>query len=392
MKYLNIVSIICVIISIVTILSSAHADEIVTGGNVSAEARAKIDPAKPNSTFETQDLPPEPDYSLPGSWAALPEMEEAADLEPANTKYPQSEAKAAVDVFFVHPTTAVAARDNWNIPINDPLALQDVDNIMAYCASVFNAAARVYAPRYRAAKLYAFFDDKTTSGIKAVDLAYRDVERAFLYYLKEHSYGRPFILAGHSQGSIHLSRLLQEHIIGTPLMDRLVAAYLIGGTAPAEIPGIKPSRSATDIGVLIGWNTYTKDGDPTIFTNGLIGWINGSYTKMGGRPLIQTNPLSWKLNGPAVPALQNPGSLPFIEGPKGGAPSLVPAVCGADASGDAVIINKPEVPGFTYAGAGDIPVLNPAFGDYHSYDYTLFYESLRKNAIDRAKAFIEREG
>ncbi len=65
-------------------------------------------------------------------------------------------------------------------------------------------------------------------------------------------------------------------------MDRMVAAYLIGGTTPAKIPGIQPSRSATDTGVMIGW-------------------IGGSYTKMGDRPLVQVNPLSWELNGPEVP-------------------------------------------------------------------------------------------
>lgn len=112
-------------------------------------------------------------------------------------------------------------------------------------------------------------------------------------------------------------------------MDRMVGAYLIGGTARAEIPGIKASRNSTDTGVLIGWNTFTIDGDPAIFTNGLIGWIDGGYTKMGGRRLIQVNPLSWQLNGPEVPPSQNPGSLTFIAGDTG-APSLVPAVCGAD--------------------------------------------------------------
>ncbi|MBU0605177.1 MAG: DUF3089 domain-containing protein, partial [Candidatus Omnitrophica bacterium] len=206
--------------------------------------------------------------------------------------------------------------------------------------------------------------------------------------VKFYNQGRPFILAGHSQGSLHGSRLLQEQIIGKPIMNRMVSAYLIGGTTPEKIPGIQPSRSATDTGVLIGWNTYTKEGDPAIFTNGIIGWINGSYTKMGGRPLIQVNPLSWELNGPEVSSSQNPGSLPFLPG-SAGAPLLVSAVCGANASGRVLIINKPEVPGFAISEVGDMPVLNAKYGDYHSFDYTLFYESIRKNAGDRVKAFLQ---
>ena len=382
--------ILCAIACMAGIAANVHSLQVVTGANISAEARAKIEPMKPNSTFETQSLPPAPDYQSADAWAALPDKKDNADFAPPNTKYPESQATAAADVFFIHPTSAAAERNNWNIPIDDKVAVQDVDNILVFCASAFNAAAKVYAPRYREANIYAFFDDKTASGIKAVDLAYRDVERAFLYYIKFYNQGRPFILAGHSQGSIHGSRLLQEQIIGTHLMDRMVGAYLVGGTTPAKIPGIQPSRSAIDTGVLIGWNTYIKEGDPVIFTNGIIGWINGSYTKMGGRPLVQINPLSWKLNGPEVPPSRNPGSLPFQQGTTE-APSLVPAVCGADASGEVLTINNPEAPGFAMPEAYDMPVLNTKYGDYHNLDYPLFYESIRKNAVDRVKAFLERK-
>lgn len=368
---------------------TAHTDKIVTGGGISPKARRAIELARPASTFETQILSRAPDYGSAGAWAALPDKKDNADLAPSNTKYPESQAAAGADVFFIHPTTDIKTRDNWNIPIDDPAAVTDVDNIMGFCASAFNAAAKVYAPRYREANLYAFFDDKTDSGIKAVELAYRDVERSFLYYVKYYNSGRPFMLAGHSQGSIHGLRLLQEHIIGTPLMGRMVAAYLIGGTTPKNIPGIAPSVSVTDTGVIIGWNSYTKDGDPSIFTDGLITWMGGSYKTVSGLPLIQTNPLSWKLNGPKVPRSMNPGSLPFlIEDPK--AIALVPAVCGADASGKALIIDKPEVPGFAVSSIGDLPILNSKYGDYHSFDYTLFYESIRKNAVDRVNAFLKK--
>lgn len=376
-----------VIVCMAGVVLSAYADEIVTGANLSAEARAKIEPFKPNSTFETQILPPAPDYGSSDTWAALPDKKDSADLAPANTEYPESQATAAVDVFFIHPTTSANARDNWNVPIDDAASVQDVDTILGFYASVFNAAAKVYAPRYREANLYAFFDDKTTSGIKAVDLAYRDVERAFLHYIKFYNHSRPFILAGHSQGSIHGSRLMQEHIIGTPLMGRMVAAYLIGGPIPVKMSGIGPSRSATDTGVMIGWNTYTKEGDPAIFTNGIIGWIDGAYRKMDGRPLVEVNPLSWELNGSEIPASRNPGSLPFPSG-SAQAPSLVSAVCGSDASGGALIINKPEVPGFASPETDELTVFNTRYGDYHNFDYQLFYESMRKNAVDRAKAFL----
>ena len=382
------IAIFCSIVFLSEAIPFADADAIVTGANLSGEAREKIDRAKPSSTFQTQVLPSQPDYSSVDAWAALPDRADNADFAPANTRYPESQANAPADVFFIHPTTAVSAVNNWNIPIDDAAAVKDLDNIL-FCASAFNSAAKIYAPRYREAAFYAFFDDKTDSGIKAIDLAYRDVERAFLYYIENYNRGRPFILAGHSQGSIHGSRLLQEHIIGAPLKDRMIAAYLIGGTVPEDIPGISPSRSEIDTEVLIGWNTYTKDGDPGIFTDGLIGWIGGSYKRMGGRRLIQTNPLSWELNGPKVEPSLNPGSLSSSKD-HDEMRFLVPAVCGADASGEVLMIDKPAIGGFTFPELGDLPVLNDRYGDYHDFDYQLFYESIRKNTVDRVKVFLRK--
>ena len=62
----------------------------------------------------------------------------------------------------------------------------------------------------------------------AIRFAYRDVEAAFDYFLEQIGPDQPFIIAGHSQGSLHLQTLLFERINGTPTADRIVAAYLIG--------------------------------------------------------------------------------------------------------------------------------------------------------------------
>ena len=120
----------CVIIGMVGAVLSAPADQVLAGGNISAAARAKIAQGMSNSTFKTQNLPPAPDYGSSVAWAALPDKKDNADLVPLNTKYPESQATAAADVFFIHPTTAATARDNWNIPVDDPAAMRDVDDIL----------------------------------------------------------------------------------------------------------------------------------------------------------------------------------------------------------------------------------------------------------------------
>jgi hypothetical protein len=63
----------------------------------------------------------------------------------------------------------------------------------------------------------SFLEEKPAA---AMDLAYRGVERAFDRFLEDASRGRLFILAGRSQGSIHLIRWLRQRVIGTPMQGR----------------------------------------------------------------------------------------------------------------------------------------------------------------------------
>src|SRR3546814_7100587 len=95
-------------------------------------------------------------------------------------------------------------------------------------------------PRYRQASSRAFAE-RLGDGAKAYALAYGDVLRAFRSYVAHDNHGRPFIIAGHSQGALHGLRLIREEIAGTPLAARLVIAYLPG-------LGIPMSALHADIG------------------------------------------------------------------------------------------------------------------------------------------------
>src|SRR3546814_15279414 len=72
----------------------------------------------------------------------------------------------------------------------------------------------------------AFLTSEAAAG-QALDLAYRDVLTAFDQFVTEIGPDRPIILAGHSQGALHLTRLLKDRVAGTPLATRLVAAYVV---------------------------------------------------------------------------------------------------------------------------------------------------------------------
>ncbi len=326
--------------------------------------------------------PPAPDYAQPGAWAAWPGRPSAADTEvPGLPDAGLPEAEKA-DVFFIHPTTYLAGPAP-NARFDEPgsTSTQIDRGVLRFQASVFNACCRIYAPHYRQAHLHAFFGNDEAASAQAFEVAYSDVLRAFDYYLANENRGRPFIIASHSQGSLHAMRLLQERIAGQPLQRQLVAAYAIGYPIPFDIErtGLPVCRSPTQTGCLIDWNTV-KDGatNRARETTRLI-WSAGTYQRAAGRPMFCVNPLNWTLGGTATADL-NLGSLPAV---RPGADLEAPAIAltGASCSGGDLAI---DIPFARRRGFSDALTL---MGSYHIYDYNLFYTNIRVNARDRIRAW-----
>ena len=87
--------------------------------------------------------------------------------------------------------------------------------MLAGQASAFNSSCDIYAPEYRQATFFSFFDE-TGDGQKALERAYKDVENAFFQFL-EFIGEKPFFIASHSQGTLHGQQLISKHIDGTNL-------------------------------------------------------------------------------------------------------------------------------------------------------------------------------
>ena len=315
---------------------------------------------KPPTTFAETTPPPPPNYFNLDHWAALPDREDGADFTPAGVT--DGQAQARVDVFFVHPTTYLS-NAGWNAPMGHESSGKWVDDAaMTGQASVFNGAARVFAPRYRQAQIYAFFVLED-GGNDALELAYSDIEAAFDHFLAENNEGQPFIVAGHSQGALLARWLLERKITGTPLLERMVAAYPIGypmGVAELakSMPDIPVCESATQTGCLVTWNTISDGYRAIEPTSGL----------------VCVNPLTWTNNGTQGKFDDNNGALSKKS------ESLMMAV--ADGRCDNGMLYVSEIRTDVY---DDLP--NMGKGNHHLIDYALYWANIHENVIDRVAAF-----
>lgn len=305
-------------------------------------------------------IPEAPDYASEESWAALPSKLDKADLTPANTDFKNDQQNAKVDVFFIHPTTYYRSYSG-NGDVKDERLNEFTDEqTLINQASVFNGSAKIYAPRYRQAALHNFFKRDDTKAEKAFSIAYSDVKRAFDYYLKHYNNGRPIIIAGHSQGSMHGDRLLRDYFDGKPLQKKLVAAYLIGHNIPKDgFSFITACDDPTQTGCIVSYNAFGWDSDPKYY----------DYSKA-----ICVNPINWKNNGKDAARADH----------KGGVPKTFDAVdenmISCKCSNGVLWITKPKERGYVMMGGKN----------YHMVDYNLFYKDIRVNVAERVQAYFDK--
>lgn len=322
----------------------------------------------PAESFSLDDVPAAPDYADSKYWAALPDKLDKADVVPGKLGE-NRQASAAVDVFYLYPTSYILAR-HWNASLDDSLSNAIVDNgILPQQASAFNGVAKVYAPRYRQVSLGGQMqqehpDDKR----QALDLAYTDVKAAFDYYMENYNQGRPFLIASHSQGTTHAIPLLKYLFSEYPQQSRnLVAGYLIGNTVlEADLEAVLDvCRTPLQSQCYLSWNAMLEGGDTSH-------WYN-----KGGEPVC-VNPLSWRFDSAYVSAEENLGAIPLTG--HIGLDKPHEKLVGARCEKGILWITEPD--SWLYKLA-----LFPG-GGYHAYDYNLFYMNIRDNVEKRVAAFL----
>lgn len=296
----------------------------------------------------------------------------------------QSSADKPVDVFYLYPSY-YSKKDK-----NDP-DVCNIDNVQMRAgarlgfekeATAFETVGNIYAPFYRQADAVTCLSlpldeqDKLLSGATKAD-----VFAAFDYYVKNYNKGRPFILAGHSQGSNMLLYLLSEYMSEHPdVYQRMVAAYVIGYSVTKDYmaanPHLKFAESADDTGVIISYNTQSP------------GFKGVNSVVLLGAMVI--NPITWTRNETVADASKNQGSIlldkdgSVVRDDNGEFKRIMNYA-------DAGIDNQKGVLICSTVDAAEIAHGNAYVesGVFHIYDYPFYYYNIRENAEKRAEAFMK---
>ena len=198
----------------------------------------------------------------------------------------------------------------------------------------------------------------------------QDPTRALDYYFEHLNQGRPFIIAGHSQGSMTTLKLLATYFRQhRELLNRMVAAYPIGYSVTdrylAANPHLKFAEGADDTGVIVSWNTEgvgNKNAKNLVVESGA----------------ISINPLNWRRDATYASVSENHGSR--ING------QIVEGIADAQLDierGVVVVTTEAAKP---YIIPEDMQAI---FGPecYHAQDYAFFFVNLKENVARRIEAW-----
>ena len=217
------------------------------------------------------------DYSKPAAWLCLPGRSDpcgvtikATELDPAGYGKPSPSSAAidaAVDCFIVYPTVSHDEGLNSDLRPGDG---EERASMIAQFAR-FASACRPYAPMYRSMTIGAVAAAAAGADVaQPAMLALGDVRAAWKTYLAKYNQGRPFVLIGHSQGSLMLIQLIARDIEGTPAAKRMKLAIvpgfnvmvpegrLVGGTFKSTPLCSRPGET----GCVMSWVSYREKNAP----------------------------------------------------------------------------------------------------------------------------------
>ena len=322
---------------------------------------------KPSTGASATTSPPAPDYAQASNWLSQPSS---------------SDASKPVDVFYLYPTAYMPSSASAPVvcSADNPQMRAGAKAAFSRTATAFAPLANIYAPYYRQATIWivAMPYEKQEPIVGGEPTT--DALSAFDYYIKHLNHGRPFILAGHSQGSHIMINLMADYMKKHPeVYKRMIVAYVPGYSITPQYlqqnSELKFAENADDTQVIVSYNTVA----PTTT-------MRDTVVHPGAMAI---NPITWTRSETTAAASQNLGSIPVDKNGYAvldaqGQPKKVPGV--ADARIDTAT-------GKLICSTVDTATLDPgnrvtAAGIFHNYDFPFYYFDLRANAANRIARYL----
>jgi len=303
------------------------------------------------------------DYSDAAHWLSIPSIDKS------------------VDIFYLYPTAwhKVDSTEPNICQIDHAMMLPGAASAFHRQATAFETIGNIFAPFYRqadAAYTLSLPESQSAEVISQEPLT--DATAAFDYYINHYNQGRPFILAGHSQGSNVIIGLLADYLKQHPAVySRMIAAYVIGYPVTQDYlnanPHLKFATGPDDTGVIISYNTQAPDV------------AAGSNLVVASNVGLVINPISWTRTETTATAAENLGS--YLLDSSG--TQFIQVMNYADATIDlaqGVLI-------CSTADEDALMAFTAAFGRgiYHSFDYPFYYFNIRQNAENRVNQYLKKQ-
>ncbi len=281
------------------------------------------------------------------------------------------------DIFYIVPTCVFDWQDeNGKIchymDVYNASHRSSVDGPLRLARGIFAEEANFFAPYYRQITIESWMESDEVIENR-FETAFKDIEAAFQYYLKHQNQGRPFVLAGHSQGGKAVIELLKR-CMNPETYGRMIAAYPLGYPVRSEDTSnyLLPATDAAGTGVSITFNSVAAPD---------------RLTKLLEGSTIAINPLNWRIDTVVASKQQHLGMV-------------FTAADGHILSEESQVISAyldKKTKALVVSGVDPMTYYEPALaemfppGNYHIVELNFFYRNLQQNVQERAAAFLERQ-
>lgn len=291
--------------------------------------------------------------------AYIPAAPDYADGEMWCERTDSGAADSGADIFYVVSTWQFdwQTADGKTCHYADPVANATHRDNMAIeikkIADIMGDGNRFYSPYYRHITLETWAtlnEDTINNRYQAVSFV--DVKNAFDYYLEHYNQGRPFVLAGFSQGGKSVVELIKA--MPDDVAQRMIAAYVLGYKVTpqdtVECQNLRAAQDSIDLGVTICYNSV-KD-------------VKYIQPVISAPSAMCINPVNWRTDD--TPAI------------------LHDTITVTVSQEHKVLVLE------GYSGSEYSPILGFLnVGDVHSCEPWLYSECLRNNVSQRIEAYQE---